>query len=288
MESVSDIYAVAHHWANRIGEGAKASNLFFEQEKIYSYGRHFLIAKHVYNEHGGHAVLLTERTYSRSTSAHVNIVRRASSHLHLLNVPDPDLPAEELFEKWYNRIKGIAGALDNARKPQKYLLDIQAVFERAKHYADFYGFAMPEILIKAAEIQNTAQYFELLQQERELRKAQEKKAQADALKVQRLKLKIWRKFGIDYLPAADGFDYLRFNKEKQSIETSQKVEFPLAAGHQLYGLVLATLKKGGCRGCRESFLGRYSISQINKRFIRVGCHKVSLTEIQSFAKKQGW
>jgi hypothetical protein len=288
MERVRDIYTVAHHWANRIGEGAKASNLFFEDENIYSYGHHFLIAKHVTNQRGERAVLFTQRTYSRSTSAHVTIVKNASSHLDKLYVPDPELPQEELFEKWYSQIKRLAGSLPNARRPQKYILDIQTVFEEAKRYADFFGIAMPEVLVRAGEIQNFEQYHDVLQKERELRKADEKRARAEALRLQKMKLKCWRKFEIDHLSTADGFDYLRFNKANGRIETTQRVEFSITAGRQLYGVVLAMIEKGGCTNCGETFLGRYSISEINNAFIRVGCHKVSLTEIKSFAKKQGW
>ena len=189
MKRVKDIYAVAHHWANRIGEGARASNLFFEGENIYSYGHHFLIAKHVVNARGERAVLFTGRTYSRSTSAQVTIVRRASSHLNRLDVPDPDLGSGELFEKWYREIKAIADALNGARKPQKYTGQIQAVLEQAKRYADFFGYELPGLLVKAGEIQNAEQYLDLLQQERELRKVQEKRAQAEALRFQKWRLK---------------------------------------------------------------------------------------------------
>src|SRR6185437_15270327 len=128
MKSVKDIATVAHHWANSVGQEAKASNLFFEEECIYSYGRHFLIARHVCNEEGEHAVLFTRRTYSKSTSAHITLVRQASRHLDLIYVPDPELPNDELFEKWYHQIKGIAGSLGNARRPEKYILDIQSTF----------------------------------------------------------------------------------------------------------------------------------------------------------------
>ena len=288
MERVRDIYTVAHHWANRIGERAAASNLFFEGDNIYSYGYHFLIAKHVTNGRGERAVLITQRSYSRSTSAHITLVRNASNHLDKLPVPDPDLCKEDLFEKWYGEIRNIADSLTDARKPQKYILEIGRVFNEAKRYADFFGYEIPDVLVKASEIQNSGQYHDLLQQERELRKAQEKRAQAEALRVQKTQLKDWRKFKTNYISTADGFDYLRFDKVHQRIETTQRVEFSLTAGRQLYGLILATIEKGGCTNCGETFLGKFSIAEINDRFIRVGCHKVSLTEIKSFAKKQGW
>jgi len=288
MERVRDIYTVAHNWANRIGESAKASNLFFEDDNIYSYGRHFLIAKHVANQRGEQAVLFTGRTYSRSTSAHVTIVRNASRHLDKLPVPDPDLSKEDLFEKWYGDLRNIADSLAGARKPQKHILEIGRVFDEARRYADFFDYELPEVLVKAGEIQSGEQYHDLLQQERELRKTQEQRAQAEALRLQKTRLKDWRKFKVHYLRTADGFDYLRFHKANQIIETTQRVEFSLSAGRLLYSFVLASLEKGGCENCGETFLGRYNITEINSRFIRVGCHKVSLTEIKSFAKKQRW
>ena len=73
MYSRMDIYDVAHDWANRTDNNASASsaNLFFASGAIYSYGDHFMIARHVRNEQGVHAVLFTQRTYSRTTSKHV-------------------------------------------------------------------------------------------------------------------------------------------------------------------------------------------------------------------------
>jgi len=288
MERVKDIYAVAHLWANRIGGSAKASNLFFEGDDIYSYGRHFLIAKHVHNEQGEHAVLFTRRTYSILTTKHLNIVRQASRHLDLLFVPDPDLPKEELFEKWYRQIKEIAPALNNARKPEKYILEIQQVFDEAKRYANFFGYEIPEVLVRASEIENIGQYHEVLQKENELRKAQAQKEQAEALRIQKIQLKRWRKFATSYLTTADGFDYLRFNKITERIETTQRVEIPLAVGRQFYSIVLDTIAKGGCTDCKLRLMDRYKVLAINKNFIKVGCHKISLKEIKLFAKQQGW
>jgi hypothetical protein len=288
MERVKNIATVAHHWANRIGQRAKASNLFFEGENIYSYGGHFLIAKHVRNDVGEQAVLFTRRTYSQSTSAHINLVRQASRHLDLIYVPDPELPNDELFEKWYNKIKGIAGSLNNARKPEKYILDIQAVFAEAKRYADFFGYQVPEVLLKAGEIENPGQYREVLQKEKELRKAQAKREQAEALRIQKINLKRWRAFDTNYITTADGFDYLRFHQATERIETTQRVEIPIAVGKQFYAVVWSVIEQGGCKNCPQMLMDRYKVLEINAKFIRVGCHKISLKEIKSIAKQQGW
>jgi hypothetical protein len=288
MERVKDIGTVAHHWANGIGESAKASNLFFEQENIYSYGYHFLIARHIYNANGGHAVLITQQKYSKSTSAQVTLVRQASRHIQQIFVPNPEWPAEELFEKWYSRIKGIAGGLNNSRMPEKDILELQQVYGEAKRYADFFGFDIPEILQKAGEIENLGQYHEVIGQEIKLRKAQAKKEQAEALRIQKINLKRWRTFQTNYITTTDGYDYLRFNKTTVRIETTQRVEIPMPIGKQFYAVVLTTIADGGCTDCKLRLMDSYDVLAINEHFIKVGCHKISLKEIKSFAKKQGW
>jgi len=288
MERVKDIATVAHNWANGIGESARASNLFFEERNIYSYGYHFLIAKHVYSANGGHAVLITQKTYSKSTTAQVNLVRQASRHIPQLFVPNPEWPAEELFDKWYSRIKAIAGGLDNARKPEKYILDIQAIYAEAKEYADFFGYEVPEVLQKAGQVENIGQYREVLQREGELRKAQAKRELAEDLRIQKINLQRWRAFATNYITTADGYDYLRLNEDAGRIETTQRVEIPLTIAKQFYVLVLATIAGGGCTDCKLRLMDRYDVLAINRQFIKVGCHKISLKEIKSFTKKQGW
>jgi hypothetical protein len=288
MERARGIATVAHHWANRIGEQARASNLFFEQERIYSYGYHFLIARHVYNSTGGHAVLITQKKYSKSTSAHVTLVRQASRHIQQISVPNPDWPSDELFEKWYSTIKGIAGSLANARNPAKFILEIQQVYSEAKRYADFFGCEIPEVLQQAGEIKNLGQFNEVIQKETRLRKAQARREKAEALRIQKVSLKRWRAFQTNYINTMDGFDYLRFNKSSERIETTQRVEIPIATGRQFYAVVLHTIANGGCKNCPDKLMNLYDVLEINARFIRVGCHKISLKEIRSFAKKQGW
>jgi hypothetical protein len=290
MSRRQDIYELAHDWANRTdGNAAGATaNLFFAGGRIYSYGDHFMIAQHVWNGQGEHAALFTKRAYSRTTASHIAIVKNAASHLDIIYVPDPSLTETELFGRWYDEIKGIAGSINEAKRPAKYILGIQSVFAEAKRYADFFGYGMPEQLVKAGQIENMEQYREVLQTERDARKAQEKKEHAERLKRQRVRLKLWREFKTGYVDTADGLDYLRYNTETGQVETTQRVSFSLAEGQQLYRFVLAANAKGGCKDCGESFLGRYSIQQVNRSFIRVGCHKVTLKEINAFAKQQGW
>ncbi|TSJ39684.1 hypothetical protein FO440_18265 [Mucilaginibacter corticis] len=290
MKRRMDIYDVAHEWANRtdVNVSATSSNLFFAGGAIYSYGEHFMIAKHVSNQQGDKAILFTEKKYSKTTSKHVSIVASASSHLTKIFVPDPTLSKEELFEVWREQIIQIAHHLGTARKPEKYLLEMQQAFGQAKRYADFFGFQIPEALTKVAMVENLAQFSDYLKIEREQQEAKEKKERSKRLKAQNKLLKDWRSFKRDYLRTYDGLDYLRFNAKTGQVETTQGVRFPLPAGRQLYQFVVETNTKGGCTSCGQLFLERYSINEVNKHFIRIGCHKVTIKEIKLFATQQGW
>lgn len=285
-----DIYDVAHDWANRTDSNASASssNLFFAGGAIYSYGDHFMIAKHVWNEQGEHAVLFTQQSYSRTTSKHVSVVASASSHLTKLFVPDPASSKEELFEKWRKAIVQVAHHLGMARKPEKYLLEMQQLFGQAKNYAEFFGYELPAELVNVAMVENLSQFADYLKHERELQDAKEKKERRKRLSVQKKQLTDWRSFKKEHLRTYDDLDYLRLNIRTGQVETTQGIRFPLSAGHQLYKFIIITNTNGGCTNRGELFLDKYSIIDVNKDFIRIGCHKVTLKEIQLFAKQQGW
>ena len=70
---------IAHLWAHRTQDSARNAqgNFYFDGDTIYSYGSHFPIARHVENKRKEHAVLITTRTYSVTTSGHVSDVKRA-------------------------------------------------------------------------------------------------------------------------------------------------------------------------------------------------------------------
>lgn len=67
-------------WAHKIKRGAsspKPGHVFFDGDAIYSYGRHFVIAAHAYNDKKEHAILFNSQKYSVSTGRHQQMVRSA-------------------------------------------------------------------------------------------------------------------------------------------------------------------------------------------------------------------
>ncbi len=79
MKTVFDNSMTAHVWAqNSQYEGRSHNgNFYFEDRVIYSYGRHFPIARHTFTKQGKPCVLFTTDHYSSSTSQHMNCVSGA-------------------------------------------------------------------------------------------------------------------------------------------------------------------------------------------------------------------
>ncbi|SEO10869.1 hypothetical protein SAMN05192574_105334 [Mucilaginibacter gossypiicola] len=290
MKKVVDRHTVAHLWANKAQSEARTArgNFFFNDDRIWSYGSHFLIAYHTHNDRGQHAVVITRSRYSNTTAEQVGIVRSASGHLKQLTVPEAGMDNRQLFEKWYDEITGIAGKLGNARKPEKYIAQIRGIMAEATAYVEFFGIEMPERMVEAGKIQSSEQFAAMLAKEAELTKTAFEKRRAAENKAHKSQLKDWRAFKTAYIKTRDGYDYLRFNHTTKRVQTSQRVEIPEAIAREFYNLVLQTIASGGCADCRISLMEKYEVAEINKDFIKVGCHKITLKEIRSFTRKLGW
>lgn len=98
---------VAHNWANQLQTEARTANssMYFDNDSIYSYRRHFCIAKHVANTNGDKAVLMTTRGYSVTTSKQISWVRNAVNHHKIIFCNDPSESITTNLEKFSTTIK---------------------------------------------------------------------------------------------------------------------------------------------------------------------------------------
>ncbi len=269
MKIVNTPQNVAHLFANKIQNEARTQtrNFYFYNDKIFSYGSHFCIAKHHNNE-----LLFTLRGYSNTTCKHINHVYNASSHINKIYCYYPNGSTLENFTAWINEAEKNIEKLANARKPEKYIFELQRINEYAQKYAKALNTKIPALLSKITDISEKNDISEYLAKKQ---KIADKEARKRA-KIHKHALKEWREFKISSLYERDGFDYLRFNKEKQRFETSQRIEIPLALGLKLYDKI-----KNGIQF--EKVLD-YSVTEINKNFIQVGCHKITIKEINQIIK----
>ena len=69
---------VIHLFAQQTQAHAKSTNVFFYNDKIYSYGYHYLLASFIENKKGEKAILINDSGYSRTTGKHISTMIQAS------------------------------------------------------------------------------------------------------------------------------------------------------------------------------------------------------------------
>ena len=72
---------VCHVWASQSQDTGSAGNVYFDGATIYSYGRHFPMAKFQKMPNGRTVVLFETGGYSNSTSHHQSLARQSLSGL---------------------------------------------------------------------------------------------------------------------------------------------------------------------------------------------------------------
>lgn len=106
-----DLEGLCHAWASgNVPRGRSGSSMFFEDGIIYSYGRHYEAAKIF-----GDTVLINSDNYSPTTRNHLRHIRKATSNLKKINVPnvnptdktDHDNNIEYLSDIIVDNMKGI-------------------------------------------------------------------------------------------------------------------------------------------------------------------------------------
>jgi len=77
----NDVY---HFWAHQSQPEGKTKNVLFDGQVIYSFGKHFPIARIYTDSKNNKTVFFTTDEYSRTTSKHINHTYHACSHMDIL------------------------------------------------------------------------------------------------------------------------------------------------------------------------------------------------------------
>lgn len=273
----TDISRIAHLWANQLqSEARNSGNFYFNCETIYSYGSHFPIARHVKNKNGEKAVLFTERRYSNTTAKHISVVRQAAGHLNVIYCYRPDNTHADNFKSWVTEIEIIAANLPKAKKPEKYLSQINHVAYKVRQYAEFFELTIPETLLAAMSISDKAEFSKYTEKKEAYELEEKKRQEAELKKRHKKELDEWFKGKTHRLYVRDGFDYLRLNNDR--IETTQAVQVPLELGKRLF----LKIKNG------ELHIGDkvmdFEVVETSPN-IKIGCHTFKPKYLVDFGSK---
>ena len=297
--------AIAHIWANQTQTEAKNAgrNFYFNGPTIFSYGSHFPIAT-ILEKDGENFCIMTNRSYSNTTSKHIQIVRHANNLpvIFCENVPsgydikgiftekiDSHFHSENI-KAWESKLKYQFSKLASARKKEIYILEIQSVAAQIEKYLTFFNLKAPKHLKSLILSTDSAEFTNYLESE----KTRIAKGKAKALRAQKLahaeSLAKWRIFGFSRLSSRfENVDYLRYNAAKNRIETSQHVEIPLQIGLNFWDKIQSIISSGGCvaGGCGDKlgkFMDAYEIKEITAKHIVIGCHCILISEIKNLLK----
>ena len=273
MKKVNTPQQTAHLFSTQSQIESRTPNgsLYFYDKSIFSYGSHFCIAKFIDDK----TLLFTERTYSNTTAKHISVVSYATSHINKIYCFNPNGSHENNFNVWLNVAEQLADKLKRANKPEIYISQLQQIETKAIKYANYFNIAIPETLKSVLKVTTKAEILAYMDSKAELIAAEKVAKEKAAKKEHQTNLKKWRKFETGRLYTRDGFDYLR--KDTEFFQTSQGVKIPIEIGLKLYKN-LKTAKTG------DKFL-EYTVGEITKQFICIGCHKITFKEINNVINK---
>lgn len=268
MRKVVSPSEVAHFFSNQTQSDARNSGgtFFFEQEKIFSYGYHFCIARFYEGK-----LLMTKRRYSNTTRKHVNYVWAATrQHDKIMCYYPEDNYGTRNFFEWTKELEASLALLGKARKPENYLRNIKHMIDEIKEYAAHMSFEMPPAL---SEIVNSEDIENAIMSNAQRIANLERMRRADQRERVKGEVERFRKFEVSRLSSRGGdIDYLRVSEDR-GFETSQGVSLSIEEGLRLYmAIKLGKLNPG------DKVL-HYTVRSIDKKMLVVGCHNIPIKEI---------
>ena len=285
---------LAHLWANKSRQSGTGSHMFISGDTIYSYGSHFPIARHYKG-----VVLFTSQSYSSTTAKHKSYVRGACSHLTVYTVSNVmDNPGAKSIKEYKERVEFLATKAAKARNPGLHLRVLLDVVSEANGFCARFGFKtkfdMPRNLDELRERARLS-----AERERKAKAAKDAKFEADCAEV----VAHWLAGEMVSIPWQYGKVLLRSRALDVNLaplsegdartwttvmETSKGATVPITDAEKTFRFVMAVRARGWHRNGEQHAIGSYQLDSVNEFGVIAGCHRVAWSEIERFAKVQGW
>jgi len=258
----SEIFHVFNEQRQEIGRTSNR-NIYFENNKIYSYGYHYLLGEFI----DENTIVINNNGYSHTTSKHIMQLSNATRDKKQFFTRQVD-PKKALMylENWVNKLPRATKSKDF------YLSEIDYTL---KKYFEFLEYTNKDISISDKETHEKiialkdSFYNNLENLEQEIKEQQKRQKEKEKQSIKENLIK-WKRNEINYFKNTTGTDYLRLRND--FIETSQSVKIPISEGKRLLNLIE-----------NKSILGQ----RVDNRFIvksfdtilKVGCHNIDIKEI---------
>jgi hypothetical protein len=278
MKNVFSNSDLAHVYANQSQNEGRNSNgsFYFYGKSIYSYGRHFPIAKIVTNEQGNEVMLFTFRTYSNTTSKQVSIVRSATRQYDKIYCYNPDESHEANFKAWLNLAEIQAEKLQKAKKPEIYINELGYLSNQVNAYTTYFNIEAPDTLKAVLSIKDKTENLEYMSKKAQLLKIEKAKKEKQQKQEFKEQINKWFNGETQRLYTRYKLDFLRINDNR--VETTQAVQIPVELCKMLHNKIKNNTLQVG-----EQLLN-YRIDQVDN-IIKIGCHAFTRKYLLHFGSK---
>jgi hypothetical protein len=295
MRTVVKSHEIAHLWAHQTQEHARcASNMSFHGAEFSSYST--VIASIVTNKKGVKAYLVSERTYSVTTSSHISDVRRAIPRdAFRFMIPGTSRggygfsDSARIIQEWSENVTSLLDDAGTSRQPKKnrLILEASAIVERMRAYAAFFGLKK----VKFPTLPNNAEELGQMLADKAAKEAAQQKRYEDKRKREHAKAKresiaqrdAWLNGETINLYHWAQYHETLLRVVGDNVETSRGASFPVSHARRGLALVRSVMARGEewkANG-HTCHLGHYSIHRITADgTVYAGCHVVTFAAIE--------
>lgn len=276
FQSTSEVVHVFAQQTQSYGRN-QSHSIYFEKNKIYSYGSHYLLGEFINNE----TIIINDFGYSVTTSKHINELISATNHYNRFYTKSIDIKQVQ------TEINAFLKCLTNARKPEIYISNITNLESNLTKWVDYckankvthkYKVNKSDYKYKKiVKIANSLLTPETIEKLKEKGKKDAIKQKAKDKRELKTKLDKFNTYKIDRFKIGQ-FDYLRISKNGKFVETSQNIRIEKNEAKKLY---FAIKKKIDIKGQK---IGYYTINKIDNNALTVGCHKICIKSVEKIGK----
>ena len=274
---------LAHAWANGLSMNGKCGTMYFEDNRIYSYGSHYEIARLVAAPNGIRFAFINANGYGNSTAKHTNHVLHAIPHgIRSVYVPffRRPLSGSHYFEKtmlpdivpiMMQEVDELVQKQLRARDNYYYFGDAQRRLAEVIAICESFNVPIPKLPPDWDKAEAKADLLRTTKEHRET-KRQEKQKQAELEKLERW-LKGEKVGSLYNVPV-----HLRFSDGGEWIETTKGARVRTETA-------LAMLDKLKARqASKGDKLDGYTLLGYDDKEVTIGCHKIGWDVIDKLFK----
>jgi hypothetical protein len=268
----SNAHDVVHAYAQRETSKGRSSNIFFEYDKIYSYGFHYELGRFIDDK----TILINDEGYSNTTAKHISYLIGGTRQYKQFFTTRCDI---DLVHK---QVLSLTDKLAKARKPENYINEILYLWATLNEYIQYTKNKNTPKDVRYKEIKKIVKAIQEQPQEYKEKLAEAKKKQELAKKRKEAKqiketLSKFYNYEVNSFRIGDT-DYLRLSQDGTNVETSQYVKVSVEEARTLYQLI--------CNGVdiRGHRISNYTVNSINGT-LKIGCHNINMESVHKVGKQ---